>query len=217
MTAPTTTPQDARGLPPSALALVAANLVPLLGVTAFGWTVFSVILLYWCENVVIGATNVLKMAFAQPRNVAVDAGKVFLIPFFIFHYGMFTFIHGTFVLLLFGPHGHAAGFPGPATFVAAIRQAGVGWGVVAMAASHGFSFFHNYLFSGEYRTASPQLLMAQPYARVIVLHVAILAGGFLTLAVGAPVAALVVLIALKTAIDLRAHLAERRKLAAVAA
>ena len=40
------------------------------------------------------------------------------------------------------------------------------------------------------------------------------AGGFLAKAAGAPVAALVVLVVLKTAIDLRAHLAERRKLAA---
>jgi uncharacterized protein DUF6498 len=212
LTAAAPAPTDARDFPPSALALVAANLVPLVGVLAFGWTVFSVILLYWCENVVIGVINVLKIVFAQPRNVAVDVGKVFLVPFFCVHYGMFTFIHGAFVLFLFGPHDFARGFPGPATFAAAIRQAGVGWGVVAIAASHGFSFFHNYLFTGEYRTASPQQLMAQPYARVVVLHIAILGGGFLTMSMGAPVAALVILVVLKTGIDLRAHLAERRKL-----
>lgn len=208
---------DVRDVPPSALALVAANLVPLVGVVAFGWTVFSIILLYWCENVVIGAINVLKMIFAQPKSLAADAIKVFLVPFFCVHYGMFTFIHGAFVLFLFGPHDFARGFPSPATFAAAIRTAGVGWGVVAIAASHGFSFFHNYLFTGEYRTASPQQLMAQPYARVVVLHLAILGGGFLTMAMGAPAAALVILVVLKTAIDLKAHLAERRKLGAAAA
>ena len=99
--------------------------MPLVGVVAFHWTVFSVILLYWFENVVIGAFNVLKMAFANPRSLASDALKLFLIPFFIVHYGIFAFVHGMIILALFG---HATSFsPGPAAFVAAVRGAGVGW------------------------------------------------------------------------------------------
>jgi hypothetical protein len=215
MPAPSPGSADTGQLPPSALVLVAANLVPLVGVTAFHWTVLSVLLLYWSENVVIGAINVLKMAFASPKSLSAGVTKVFLIPFFMFHYGMFAFVHGMFILAFFG---HRAGpFPSPATFAAALRDAGVGWGVVAIAASHGFSFAHNYLMSGEYRNASPQLLMAQPYARVVVLHVAILVGGFGAAALGSPAAALAVLVALKTAVDLRAHLVERRKLGAAAA
>ena len=202
-----------RDLPPSAIVLVAANLVPLVGVVGFHWTVLSVLLLYWFENVVIGAFNVLKMAFANPKSLASDAIKLFLIPFFIFHYGMFAFAHGMIILGFFG---HATRFsPGPAAFAAALRDAGVGWGVVAIAVSHGFSFFQNYWMSGEYRNASPQVLMAQPYARVVVLHVAILIGGFGTVALGSPAVVLVVLVMLKTGIDLRAHLAERRKLGMV--
>jgi hypothetical protein len=184
--------------------------VPLVGVVAFHWTVLSVLLLYWFENVVIGAFNVLKMAFADPKSLASDAIKLFLIPFFIIHYGMFAFVHGMFILAFFGHM--TRGFPGPATFWAALHDAGVGWGVVAIVASHGFSFVHNYWMGGEYRNASPQVLMTQPYARVVVLHVAILIGGFGAVALGSPMVALVVLVALKTAIDLRAHLAERRKL-----
>jgi hypothetical protein len=201
---------DDRSLPPSAVVLVAANLVPLAGVLAFHWTVLSILLLYWFENVVIGAFNVLRMACASPKSLAADAIKLFLIPFFIFHYGMFATVHGMIILAVFG---HATRLsPSPATFVAALRGAGVGWGVVAIVLSHGFSFAHNYLMSGEYRNASPQALMAQPYARVMVLHFAILVGGFGAVALGSPAVALVVLIVLKTAIDLRAHLAERRKL-----
>ncbi len=211
MTAPTAKPSPAApsGLPPSAIALIGANLVPLVGVVAFGWTVFAVILLYWCENVVIGAFNVLRMIVASPRSVAADVGKVFLVPFFILHYGMFTTVHGIFVMALFGPGRFS---PSPAAFAAAIRGAGIGYGVVALVASHGFSFVRNYLGSGEYRNASPQLLMAQPYARVVLLHVTILAGGFFAKAMGAPAVALAVLVSLKTALDLRAHVAERQKL-----
>lgn len=213
MTTTNATPPDTRDVPPSALVLVAANLVPLVGVVAFHWTVFSVLLLYWCENVVVGAFNVLRMLIASPQSAASDASKLFLVPFFVVHYGMFALVHGIFVLTLFGPGGRVA--PNPAALVSAVRAAGVWPAVLAMVASHGFSFAHNYLASGEFRRASVQQLMAQPYARVMVLHGTILIGGFAAKAVGAPAAALVVLITLKTAIDLRAHLAERRKLADV--
>lgn len=206
---------DQRGLPPSALVLIAANLAPLVGVLGSHWTVFSVLLLYWCENVVVGGFNVLRMATASPRDVAADVGKLFLIPFFIFHYGMFTTVHGVFVLALFGPGGHFS--PSPATFLAAVRGAGIGYGALAIVLSHGFSFVHNYLAGGEFRNASLPQLMARPYARVMVLHVTILVGGFAAKAAGAPVLALLLLIVLKTAIDLRAHLAERHKLGIAAA
>lgn len=46
---------------------------------------------------------------------------------------------------------------------------------------------------------------------MVVLHVTILAGGFLVEILGTPFAALVLLIVLKTAIDVRAHLKEHRK------
>ena len=46
----------------------------------------------------------------------------------------------------------------------------------------------------------------------MVLHLVVLGGGWVTLALGSPVGALVLLVALKTGFDLRAHLAERRKL-----
>jgi hypothetical protein len=201
---------DNRDLPPSALVLVAANLVPLVGVMAFHWTVFSILLLYWCENVVVGVFNVLRMLVAAPQSLAANAGKAFLVPFFVFHYGMFTMVHGVFVLLLFGPGGSAA--PSAARFLSAIRDTGIGYAALAMAVSHGFSFVHNYVAGGEFRVAALPQLMFQPYTRVMVLHVTILVGGFAAKAMGSPVAALILLIALKTAIDLRAHLAERRKL-----
>jgi len=201
---------DERGLPPSALVLLAANVVPLVGVLAFHWTVFSILLLYWFENVVVGAFNILRMLFAQPSSVGTNAGKLFLIPFFTVHYGMFTMVHGLFVITLFGPKGPFS--PSPAAFLAAIRGAGIWPAALAIAASHAFSFLHNYLASGEFKRTSPQQLMMQPYARVVVLHITILAGGFAAKAAGAPVFALLVLIVLKTGIDLVAHLAERRKL-----
>src|SRR5437870_10558218 len=81
-------------LSPSAVVLVAANLVPLAGVLFFGWTVFATLLLFWLENVVVGGFNIARMLSAQPQSPAMWAAKLFLIPFFVFHYGMFVTVHG---------------------------------------------------------------------------------------------------------------------------
>ena len=77
-----------------------------------------------------------------------------------------------------------------------------------LAASHAFSFAWNYLHRGEFRGASPKALMARPYGRVMVLHMVIIVGGFGALALGSPLWALLLLVILKTALDLRAHVKE---------
>src|SRR2546429_5557104 len=86
---------------PSVIALVAANLVPLVGVFVFRWEGFPLLFLFWLENIVVGVSNVLKMLFAAPRDVARWAGKLFVIPFFCVHYGGFTFVDGALLIAFF--------------------------------------------------------------------------------------------------------------------
>ncbi len=199
---------------PSLFALLLANAFPIAGVLFLGWTVFPLVLLYWLENVVVGGFNVAKMLLAQPRQPVYWLGKAFLIPFFIVHFGGFTYIHGVLVVAFFGPKG-----PDPfnliPTVLSAIRANQLGWGVASLVASHGFSFYWNYLKNGEYQRASLNALMGQPYSRVIVLHLTILFGGWIVMLLGSPLLALVLLVVIKTAADLRAHTAERRKFAPV--
>ena len=200
-------------LTPSLLALLLANAFPIVGVLFLGWTVFPLVLLYWLENVVVGAFNVARLLLAQPREPAYWAGKLFLIPFFVVHFGMFTYIHGVLVVALFGPTGTKP-FDLLETVPPAIRANHLGWAVASLVASHGFSFYWNYLRNGEYQRASLNALMMQPYSRVVVLHLTVLFGGWIVMAVGSPLPALVLLAVVKTAADLRSHTAERRKFAA---
>ena len=200
-------------LTPSLLALVLANAFPIVGVLFLGWTVFPLVLLYWLENVVVGAFNVARLLLAQPREPVYWTVKLFLIPFFVVHFGMFTYIHGVLVLALFGPKGTRP-FELLETVPPAIRANHLGWAVASLMVSHGLSFYWNYLRNGEYQRASLNALMMQPYSRVVVLHLTVLFGGWLVMAIGSPLPALVLLAAVKTAADLRSHKAERRKFAA---
>jgi hypothetical protein len=195
---------------PSLIALVIANAFPIAGVLFLGWTVFPLVLLYWLENVVVGGFNVLKMLLAQPAEPLSWIAKVLLIPFFVVHFGGFTYVHGVLVVAFFGPKGGDP-FALLRAVPAAIRANQLGWGVLSLVASHGLSFFWNYLRNGEYQRASLNTLMGQPYGRVVILHLTVLFGGWIVMLLGSPVPALVILIALKTAADWRAHTAERRK------
>jgi hypothetical protein len=94
---------------------------------------------------------------------------------------------------------------------AAVSANQLGWALLSLVASHGLSFYWNYIRNGEYRRASLQALMMQPYGRVFVLHFTVLFGGWIVMMLGSPLFALVLLVALKTAADLRAHKAERHK------
>ena len=197
----------------SIVALVGANAIPLLGVIFLGWQAFPILLIYWVENVTAGAFNVLRMLAARPDITALWVAKAFLIPFFCFHYGMFTAVHGAFVFAIFGPH---SGVPGLFPTVSAVRSAihdnGIEFAVLALVMSHAVSFVWNYMLGGEFRRVMPTTLMMQPYQRVMVLHLVIILGAAATLALGSPLAALVVLVVVKTAIDVVAHTRERAKL-----
>ena len=182
----------------------------------FGWKVFPLLLLFWFENLIIGAFNVVKMILASPDSRKSWAAKLFLVPFFSVHYGIFTLVHGVFVIALFGGQfRQSAPFPDLYTVLGLIQEEHLGWAILGLTVSHAVSFGMNYIGEGEYRRASLDKLMFQPYGRIVVLHLTILGGGFLMMALGSPTVGLVLLVVLKIGLDLSAHLKERRKFAAV--
>jgi len=198
-------------LSPTVLLLIIANLVPLYGVLILHWEIFPILLLFWIENVIVGIFNVLKMAFAAPASTGSWLIKIPLIPFFCFHYGMFTLVHGIFVFGFFGGFfTEGSAFPDENALYKAITETGIGWAILALLISHAVSFTWNYIGKGEYKKANPQELMGQPYGRVVMLHLTILIGGFLVMAMGSPIYALLILIFLKIFIDIQAHIKEHK-------
>jgi len=202
--------------PVAAPLLIAANLVPLAGVLLWGWRIGDVVILYWIENLVVGAFNVLRILSAAPGGSALSglAGKVFLAGFFTVHYGMFCYGHGVFLAMMFpvhGPDGAKLGIDG--VVLEMLREPGLLAAVAALVASHGYSFVRNYLGRGEYRNVDPGRLMGRPYARIVLVHLYVIVGGIVVQALKSPVAPLVLFVAMKTAIDYGMHRRERRVLA----
>lgn len=206
---------------PSAIALLVANFIPLLGVLIFGWQVFPLVLLFWFENVILGVINILKMAIAQPGTPYTLPAKLFMIPFFSIHYGMFTFVHGVFIMVIFGG-GMKSGTPfptmfgGPTSFWGALVGHHLHWAALGLALSHFISFIFDYVRPGVYRTITLPALMSAPYGRIVVLHLTILIGGALVMFMGSPMVGLLLLVVLKTGLDLRALLKSTRPASASA-
>ena len=232
----------------SAILLIVANLIPLVGVLFFGWSLLTILVLYWVENGIVGFWNVPKLLLAQGATLTVEApeagvspgvrvfgqvvgggaGRVGLSIFFTMHYGIFWLAHGFFVFavptlmsigggsILAGcgdvdPFGNVQPCSGP---FGELVWSTIVIGGIALFISHGASFLLNYIGRGEYLTASPLRQMAAPYGRVVVLHLTILLGAFVVAFLDSPIGALLLLIGLKTVLDLGLHLAERRSAAA---
>ena len=196
---------------------------------AWGWSTFEIVALYWLENVIIGVFNALKLITCSPGEVAIreaaermekagdpsnfpaSAGcvhgiKLFLVPFFIIHYGGFCAGHGFFVFMLLGPHRDALS---PSGIIPDAIDTFSSWpmllAIAGLTASHLFSFTVNYIGKGEYKRVTPDYLMFAPYGRIMILHVAIIFGGWGIMALGSPVALLILLVILKSVMDITLH------------
>jgi hypothetical protein len=202
----TVTPVPVTERPVSAWVLVAANLLPLYGVLVWNWEVFPLLALFWMENVIIGALNAARMLAIDPGDAALWAAKLFMVPFFCVHYGFFTVAHGVFVFSMFGKY-NAEGFDVQDPAARAVSDWNLWLPVGALLASHVFSFFWNY---PGVSSGGLQEQMMKPYARVVILHLTVLVGGFGVVALGSPLWALLILLGIKIAVDVRAHLREHR-------
>ena len=200
----------------SLLTLLAANLVPLLAVIGFGWDLASVIIVFWLENAIIGLFTIGKMMLASGGvdSTSANAGamvaeKVALSVFFTLHYGGFWAIHGMFVLAIFGVAG-SDGRTIPGVLHGALHDVAMQIALAVLFISHGVSFVVHYVYGGEYRQMTLKRAMTLPYSRVVVLHLTILFGGFVAMALGAPLVAVVLLVLIKMFLDAAAHLREHR-------
>jgi hypothetical protein len=201
----------------SALILVAFNLIPLAGVLFWGWNVATLLVLYWVENGIVGVLNVPKMLLARApadpnegelrMNGRVSTSSAAMVAFFLIHYGIFWFVHGVFVWTLptFAAFGGIGGVGGSQVSRGPDLSA-VAWGALGLAISHGASFVINFLGRREYLRISPGRQMFAPYGRLVILHMAIILGAFVSIMIGSPVGAVAVLVILKTIVDLSLHL-----------
>ena len=186
--------------PPSVLALILVNVLPIVGVLFLDWTIVEVIMLYWSESAVIGIFCLFKMWLIDPWASLIVA------PFFTLHYGGFMAGH---LLLVYG-----FVFPDEGLMTEYWEGGNVAsfltLSFLALFVSHGISFFQNFIGRTEYVARDIREQMGEPYTRILIMQCSLLLGGVIAGAFDSALPILLLLIVLKTATDLRAHLLEHR-------
>jgi len=191
--------------------LVVANLLPLAGVLLWDWDVFFLLLLFWCENVIIGVFGIARLIVAGDLET-VNQG-LFLPVFFTVHYGGFMFGHFMVLFAMYSSSVEAAGQLAVPSDYYRIVVEHLNWvPVAALFISHGWSFVENYMGRREHERLTPGQAMALPYRRMFITHIALILGGFFLIEKGQPLAGLVLLILMKIALDVVFHHSEHKRL-----
>lgn len=205
----------------SSYILIISNLIPAIMVLYGKWTMADVLVLYWAESGIIGFFNIFKIILSKSfktlsKEQTPDYLKndiIFLIikllfaAFFTIHFGGFMVGHAVFLFgLVLRGFNSASPFSNFWSYIDNIK-----FGILALFISHAYSFFVNYIIGKERETSSVDQLFSAPYPRIVVMHITILAGAFLMMALKTKVAFLIVFIIIKIGVDLKSHLKEREK------
>ncbi|MET1007753.1 MAG: DUF6498-containing protein [Propionibacteriaceae bacterium] len=165
---------------PVALA-VSLNAISVLGVLAFGWPAGNVFILFWVENAVIGAWNVVRILTARgdgkgerEPTVTINGRRTkgsppVLALFFGVHYGLFCLVHAVFT----GFVAYTLGIE--ATFLF------LGLPIVLIMIRYTVEVTSVWFGAGQRDVVSPARAMMQPYPRIIVLHVTVIIAFAVTL------------------------------------
>lgn len=198
---------------------MAANLVPLIGVLFFGWDTLLVLALFWSENLIIGAFNLMRMLILSMVNQR--PSELFLCLFFTIHYGAFCAVHGMVLtdLLNFPEVKYQDYFAWAAPGVAMIFVEGaavflsfiehfspmIAFGLAALTLSHLVAFIEHFILRGEWHKLTINQLMMRPYRHILVMHIGLLGGALLLQKMGSPIWLLALIVLLKIAFDAHQH------------
>jgi hypothetical protein len=187
---------------PLVLIGLVVDLFPIYGVLAFGWNAVPLVMLYWMENLIAGALTLPRIVISGASYGAVGlfAGLAMSL-FFVFHFGLFCFVHGTFLMAFIGFNDGT--LADQSTFmldIGGMFQFGMNSGlhveyfVYAIIAFQVLVLVWEFLIKGEWKDTNPMAEMFAPYGRIIVLHLAIFGGAFALFLLGQPLIGVLALI-----------------------
>lgn len=191
----------------STVAILITNIIPLIGVLFLKWNVTALVILYWIENIIIGFYTILKIVKSSNTKIPTKHGiktatqkemnkiKLFVVPFFIFHYSIFMIGHFFFINFLLKPQNIPI------------------WGYfipfLSMIISHTISYKEEYLHNKEYMNIDPVNQMFKPYKRIIIMHVVIILSTLIVIILLDPFKSTIIpgfiLIFVKTCADFLSH------------
>jgi hypothetical protein len=165
--------------------IIAANLVPVIGVFFFGWSAIDVFIAYALETLIVGAFTVIKLGIATlyrgkdewyNYGTSTKQSGLFFIFFFIIHYGLFAAIQTS----IFSAVSKIE--PPNAPFFHFFfhwyqyvnRETGIM--LCGLIVSYAARDLIPFLSKGHHKTVPMMLLMFQPYGRIFIQQFVVILG-----------------------------------------
>ncbi len=161
--------------------------LPLAGLLWLGWDWRPIVLLYWLENVTIGGVTFIRLRRRAKQGV--DGGLGFPASFFLMHYGIFTAVHGVFVIVLIAIM--------PVITRVEATSFNPLWVVLAWVVATLVQWY-----AALRADPVPRASVGRAYARVLVLHAVVLGAVWLITALGLPSIVAIALVVLHAVVDI---------------
>ena len=174
-----------RKLTPGDYMLILANLIPVYGVWFEGWNAAHIFLVFCLETIIIGIVNVVKMiavaAIVKQDDIWGTNGRMtifsslFLIIFFIFHYGIFVSVQ---TQIFFGVSGLFKSTTLLGSYLAIPKVLGNDGLLVLLIfiTYYTLQTLYSFFILGAYKTISMTKLMFQPYGRIFIQQFVVIIG-----------------------------------------
>ena len=172
---------------------------------------FSILLAYFMETIVIGIIQMCKLWLTNHKGLKdVDIANTpkmkggFLILFFAFHYGFFVAVQSVFMFGFFEIEFDeiASAFNLIENYLFAINYKGTLWALGAILFFNLSEFYSYFWLPRRFERVSPNKLFFKPYVRIFVQQFAVILGGFFIFLSEAGIGAAIVLIVVRTYVDL---------------
>jgi hypothetical protein len=194
---------------PTAMALLAGNLIAVAIAVFHPPITASLLFLYWAECVIVGIFNIFKIGYVPPIGLKpsqidsmtpreLTAHRVVTMAVFVVHYGIFVFMcFGMIHTLVMHEMGK--------DFASGSYYLGFLLPIAVLAVTHAVSFVVNFLGKREYIGRTGEQQMFKPYGRVLLMALTMFFGIALVMMTNLPAAAAVFFVPAKLLADLHAH------------
>jgi hypothetical protein len=192
---------------PSVVVLLFTNFLPILGVIYFQWDLYSIMLLFWLETLIIAVLSLFKMLLCSPKDVWLWLKKPFIIIYLGIQYVFLIISCGLAISYLFGGDFYEiVNAPSLDLLSRYIQKYQLFGALVGLGVSRCFSLAVNYIGKGEYKQSTIRSLMYQPFGQIVVIEIVIIITGLIIKIAGAPLIGLILLIVIKIYLDMMSHL-----------
>lgn len=181
------------------------NVVFLIGFLLMGKiTPYAILFGYFLETMIIGIFNVFKMLAASRHD---GSGKTiaFLIPFFMFHFGMFVAIQSVFVFVIIGIDGQTFAkepFHLIENYKGVLALEGMSYVLPILIGTQLVKFIFDFMLPQKYLEYTASEVMFKPYVRIFIQQfTVIIAFFFFIIFIEAALTAALLLIFFRSLID----------------